>query len=107
MHGQEFEISSGARGTYGESNQIILWVSGLPSNWHATRMVNAMQEKIAEAKSPFTPVGQEEVVGRSIFVLEGMGQQHYYFRSDNLVVWLAVNSDLADQVLFETLEFYP
>ena len=42
-----------------------------------------------------------------IFELDGLGQRHYYFRSGLLVIWIAVNNDLAEDALSELLMFYP
>jgi len=36
-----------------------------------------------------------------------MGQQHYYFRPGNLVIWLTVNDQEAELALQQALEFYP
>lgn len=44
---------------------------------------------------------------RVVYVLEGMGQKHYYSQAKNLVIWLAVEPGLADQALQQTLEVYP
>jgi len=67
-----------------------------------------MREKITSSTGlPFTPAGERQIDGRTIYLLEGMGQQHFYFQSGNLVVWMAVDPPLADQALTEILAFYP
>jgi len=35
-----------------------------------------------------------------------MGQKHYYFRAENLVIWLAVDPAYADDALQQILEVY-
>ena len=70
-------------------------------------MTSAMQEKIAEGNSPFTPVNEINDRNRTIYVLEGMGQKHFYFQSGNLVIWLASDEATADQALQQILEAYP
>ena len=106
LHGKQFPITSGSIGIYG-NQQITLWAAGVYSNSMALDMVKAMREKIAKGNSPFTPLEQFHLGNRSIDVLEGMGQKHYYFQSKNLVIWLAVSPALADPVLQQILEVFP
>ena len=106
LHSKQFPITSGAIGVYG-NNEITLWAAGAPSEAIALEMTNAMQEKIAKGNSPFTPLERFNRGNRIIYVLEGMGQKHYYFQSKNLVIWLAVSPALADQAIQQILEVYP
>jgi hypothetical protein len=105
LHGQAFPVDYGAVGIYG-NHQMTLWVAGTASDATAGQMTAAMQQKIAEGNSPFTPLDEIDTGNRRVFVLEGMGQQHYYFQSQNLVVWLAVDSAFADEALQQILEVY-
>jgi len=106
LHGKQFPVTSGSIGVYG-NNEITLWAAGALSAAIALEMTNAMQEKIAQGNSPFTPLEQFNQGNRTIHVLEGMGQKHYYFQSQNLVIWLAVDPALADQALQQILEVFP
>jgi hypothetical protein len=106
LHGKQFPVTSGSIGVYG-NNEITLWAAGAPSVAIALEMTNAMKEKIAKGNSPFTPLDQFDQGNRTIYVLEGMGQKHFYFQSKNLVIWLAVSPAIADQALQQTLEVYP
>ena len=105
LHGQEFPVNFGAIGTYG-SREITLWVAGAPSESIALEMTNSMREKIAQGNSPFTPINEINDRNRKVYVLEGMGQQHFYFQSENLVIWLAVEPAFADDALQQILEVY-
>ena len=105
LHGKEFPVVAGAIGIYGDS-QITLWVAGAGSESTAIEMTRAMQSKIAQGNSPFTPVNEINDRNRKIYALEGMGQKHYYFQSNNLVIWLAVDPNLADEALQQILEIY-
>lgn len=106
LHGQQFPLTSGAVGIYG-NHQATLWVAGAPLKMMSAEMVNAMQEKIAEGRSPFTPTGEISDNGRTIYSLEGMGQNHHYFQSGNLVIWLAVDADVSETALQQLKEYYP
>lgn len=106
LHGKQFPLTSGAVGIYGD-HRATLWVAGAPLNLMAARMVTAMRDKIAEGNSPFTPSGEYQYNKRTIYVLEGMGQKHFYFQSQNLVIWLAADADIADAALQQLKEIYP
>ena len=106
LHGKQFPLTSGAIGIYGDQ-QVTIWAAGTSSDSIAAQMVDAMQDRIAEGNSPFTPVTEGNNNSRLVYILEGMGQKHFYFQSKNLVVWVAVDPALADTVIQEVLEAYP
>ncbi len=106
LHGKQFPLTSGAIGYYG-NQQATLWVAGAPLNFMASRMIEAMRAKIAEGNSPFTPMTEIKDGVRTVYVLEGMGQKHFYFQSENLIVWLAADPSIADEALEQILEVYP
>ncbi len=104
MHGQEFQLNQGAVGSYGE---ITLYVAGTPFSFMAGRMIKDMRDKIASADTPFTALAERDYGRRTVYELVGMGQKHYYFRSGNLVVWLAVNEEIGELALQHALDYYP
>jgi len=106
LHGKQFPISLGSIGIYG-NHQITLWVAGVPTDSIAFEMVEAMQGKIAQGNSPFTPLEQFNQGNRTIYALEGMAQKHYYFQSKSLVIWLAADPAIADAAIQQILEVYP
>lgn len=106
LHGKQFPLTSGAIGIYGD-RQITVWVAGTSSESSASQLVESMRKRIAEGNSPFTPLTQTNSNNRSIYILDGMGQKHFYFQSKNLVIWVAVEPALADTAIQQTLEVYP
>jgi uncharacterized protein YneF (UPF0154 family) len=106
MHGKEFPIEFGEIGIYG-NREITVWVAGAATRASALQMTSAMQEKIAQGNSPFTPTNEIQNKERKVYVLDGMGQRHYYFQSNNLVIWLAANPPVADAAIQQILEVYP
>ena len=106
MHGKEFPVTSGDIGYYGDG-AITLWVAGIFTDSIATEMVDSMQARIAEGNSPFTPVNEIQNGRRTVYALDGMGQKHYYFQSNRLVIWLAAQPSLAVDALQQILEVYP
>jgi hypothetical protein len=107
MHGQGFDLNKGSVGFYGRDDEITLYVAGTPFSFMAGRLLTAMRDKIAAEDSPFVPIGEHEIEGHKVYELEGMGKKHFYFRSRELIVWLAVDPAIASLVLQQVLEFYP
>jgi hypothetical protein len=108
LHGKQFEQTTGAMGTYrnGVAN-ATLWVSQFPGRVIAQQIVEAMRAKIAEGNSPFTPTGAQLQGNRTVYSLDGMGQQHFFFQSNDLVIWLSADPGVASQALRKMLEVYP
>ena len=107
LHGQEFQLNQGAVGSYGAHNEITLYIAGTPFVFMAGRMINDMRDKITGSDTPFTPIAEMDNGKRSVYQLSGLGQEHYYFKSGNLVIWLAVDEDLAEAALSQALDYYP
>jgi hypothetical protein len=107
LHGQGFTLTSGSVGVFGDRDEVILWVAGTPSVSLAGRLVEDMETRIAEGKSPFSPIGVRQIGERPVYELTGMGQKHFYFQSGQRVVWLAVDHGLGEQALMEAMDFYP
>ncbi len=108
LHNKSFPLSSGAAAMYGRSGEMVmLWVTGTPARPMAAKMISDMKTAIEEADSPFTPVGVRNISDRTVHELTGMGQQHFYFQSAALVVWLSVDEPIAEIALAEALDFYP
>jgi hypothetical protein len=107
LHSQGFPLNKGSAGSYGNHGEIRIWVAGTPIGFMAGGLMTAMKDAIERGDSPFSPLGELEIQGRTVYELEGMGQQHYCFRSGDLIVWVAVDDSLTEQVLKSVLEFYP
>ncbi len=107
LHQQAFPLSSGAIGIYGETEQVVLWVSSAEDRSVAEELITRMYAAIAAGRSPFTPLPEMELAGRVVYPLEGLGQQHYYFQSGALVIWAAADPSLAEAALQELMEVFP
>jgi len=107
LHNLKFPLSSGAVAVYGSQGKVTLWVSGAPTKWMAKRLTSDMEARIAEGNSPFNPIGARNDGSRAIYELDGLGQKHFYFQSNNLLIWVAADHEIAENVLSEILLFYP
>ena len=107
MHGQDFQLKQAAVGTYGNEDQVIIYVAETDTKSMAGRLITAMRDRIAAVGSPLEPISEREIGQRMVYELEGMGQRHFYFRSDQFILWLAVDEDFAEEALRQVLRFYP
>jgi hypothetical protein len=107
LHKQQFDLISGDIGVYGRPTEVIIWIMSASSELLAQKMVEDMEVRIAELESPFRPAGTLEYDRRKIYISDGMGQIHYYFRSGSRVVWISCSQSLAERALQEVLSFYP
>lgn len=107
MHGQDFQLKQAAVGTYGNEDQVIIYVAGTDTRSLAGQLISAMRDKIAAVDSPFEPIAEREINQRMVYELDGMGQRHFYFKSDQLIIWLAVDEGIAEDALRQVLRFYP
>ena len=106
LHGKSFALVDGAAGSYG-GGQVTLWVSQAQTTSSAEEILFAMRDRIAEGDSPFTPLSESTRGQRTVYEAEGMGQIHYYFQSNDLVIWLAVEVTIASTALTDALEHFP
>jgi hypothetical protein len=107
MHQQGFSLNRGAIGSYGEQGQIVIYAAGTPFGLTTSSLVRDMREKIAAVDSPFAPIAEREINRRRVYELIGLGQKHFYFRSGDLIIWLAADESLAEEALAQVLDYYP
>jgi hypothetical protein len=106
LHGVDFALEDAGIGQYGTQGEITLWVSVEPDAATAAELNDLMTEKINEGRSTFTLPEIQQFGGTPVYVLEGLGQMHYYWQASDLILWLAADHDIANQVLGECLNFY-
>jgi hypothetical protein len=107
LHSKGFPLISGGVGIYGSQDEATLWVTGTILNATASGMVRTMEEKIGQNDTPFQTVGVIDHNGHSVQELSGLGQRHFYFKAGPLVIWLAADPSLAEEALYDAMEFYP
>jgi hypothetical protein len=105
LHGKEFPLEDGAVAIYGSRN-VILWISDAGDNSDAKELTELMKIRISEGRSPFKEQGKFVQNGITIYELEGLGQQHFYWQSGRLVLWLAADDEFAETALMETIDIY-
>ena len=106
LHGRAFPLASAAFARYGPSGEASLWIAGTASEDAAAELLEAMRLAIETADSPFTPLEPKRIAGVTVYPLRGMGQEHMYFQSGRLVLWLAADAGVAEAARLSVVEAY-
>jgi hypothetical protein len=106
LHGQEFKLSRGAVGYYGQGRHATLWVAGTPFAYQAPAVLAAMQRSLNSGRFPYQPAGQVQIDGVTVEMLQGVDSLHFYFQNGPYVVWLQADPDFAQEFLAEAVAFY-
>lgn len=107
LHGRTFLLASAALARYGPAGEANLWIAGTASEDEAAALLEAMRLAIETADSPFTPLEPQLIAGVTVYPLRGMGQEHMYFQSGRLVLWLAADAGVAEAARLAVVEAYP
>ena len=72
----------------------------------AREAMESMARVMEETEHEFTHLMPRTVKGKKVFMALGHGQAHYFFARDNELVWLAVDTEVAEAALEEVLMNY-
>jgi len=106
LHGEVFPLASAEIARYGSHREATLWVAAAASEAGAAELIGAMRRALARGDSPFTPLEPLLVDGMTLYPLRGMDQEHVYFQSDRLVIWLASDPSVAEAARKAVVEAY-
>ncbi len=96
LHGKGFDLASGYRASYsGEGKQATLWVGQAKDLQTAQDMTEEMAKKIGAGNAMFTDLQTLNIGGRTLFSVNGQGQQHYFYASGDKIVWVALDPSQA------------
>lgn len=102
LHNKAFELTGGYRADYGDGNQVAtLWVAQAKDDASALALTQDMAKKIGAGNAMFKNLQALSINGREIYVVDGQGQQHYFYAHGDQIVWLAIDSSLAANALHE------
>ncbi len=108
MHGKDIRLVRGFIAQYaGNGARATLWVGWAESEAAAQALTDRMTAKIGPDHPIFQGLRVLTLDGRTVYAATGQGQQHYYFRSGAAVVWVAVDSTAAQEVVHDTLRLFP
>lgn len=114
MHGKKLDDCKNFIGYYGSNDsKNILYASVYEDAEKAKSHIMNMAMKISGGSTVFSPLtysgmGQETKSGMghdAHFETEGMGLKHYFYRTDNILIWWQVEPDKAEITYNDLLKF--
>lgn len=106
MHGKKLDDCKNFIAVYGNNySKNILYVSVYKNDEKAETNIKNMSMKMAKGSSVFSPLTHNKIGDSVYFETEGMGLKHYFYRTDNILIWWQVESDKALATFNDLLKF--
>jgi len=106
MHGKKLDDCKNYIAIYGSNHsKNILYVSVYENAEKAETNIKNMAIKMANVSSVFSPLTQTKIGNKVYFETKGMGLEHYFYRTDNILIWWQVELDKAEATLNDLLTF--
>ena len=100
LHNKEFALIGGYRADYADGKQTAtLWVAQANDETSALALTQDMAKKIGAGNRMFQNLQTLSINGREIYVVDGQGQQHYFYAKGDKIVWLAIHPTHAPDAL--------
>lgn len=107
MHGGEWDFEEGHVGHYetSEGKSATIWVSIFQNRTQAQNTTQIMTIEINKGDTPFSiteEINTNTNGVENVYYTYGMGQDHYYWQKENMVIWIALtnmNRDEQSQLL--------
>jgi hypothetical protein len=100
MHGKSFDLKDGYRADYVDgSASATLWVGQAQSADAAQTLAQEMADQIKAGNPMFTNLQELSIANRTLYEVNGQGQLHFFYASNDKLVWLATDSDHAADAL--------
>jgi len=108
LHGKSIPSRDGFVAHYERDGAVaMLYVSraylGPIARWQLSRMVAGIRRGASNAEGRFTHLKAREQDGLALYSALGLGQIHYFYRSEATIVWLAADPEVARQALADTV----
>jgi hypothetical protein len=106
MHGKTLDDCKNYIAHYGnDPSKNILYVSVYENAETAKTNLKRMAMKMANGSSVFSPLTHTKMGDTICFETEGMGLKHYFYRTDNILIWWQVEPDYAETTTNDLLKF--
>ena len=106
MHGKKLDDCKNIIAIYGsDHSKNILYVSVYENAEKAERNIKSMAMKMASGSSVFSPLKHSKMGDNVHFETGGMGLKHYFYRTDNILIWWQVEQDKALATYNDLLKF--
>ena len=104
LHWQEVTDSRTEIGFYkGSSGEAVIYATYYLSAEEAAEFEKQMTGKISAENTPFIMGKYMDIEGKQIYRTFGMGQTHYVFSHNNVLIWVSAGTAWAEDFLKEYL----
>ncbi len=106
LHGKAFEFDEGYIGAYkGDAGEATLWISEYGVAEEASADIELMVHKIRTgSQQVFGHFLEQSIEEIPVYFVVGMGQAHYFFHYERLILWLAVEPPVAKEAITDLIE---
>ncbi len=106
MHGKKLDDCKNYIAVYGDNrSKNILYASVYENAEKAETNLKNMAIKMANGSSVFSPLTHTKIGDKVYFETKGMGLKHYFYRTDNILIWWQVELDKAEATLNDLFKF--
>ncbi len=106
MHGKQLDDCKNYIAYYGSNDsKNILYVSVYKNAETAKTNLKSMATKMASGSSVFSPLKHSKMGDNVHFETNGMGLKHFFYRTDNILIWWQVEPDEAEASYNDLLKF--
>jgi hypothetical protein len=106
MHGKKLDDCKNLIAYYGNNqSKNILYVSVYESSEIAKKNLKSMAMKMANGSPVFSPLKHGKMEKNVHFETDGMGLKHYFYRTDNILIWWQVDPNKAETTYNDLIKF--
>ena len=106
MHGKKLDDCKNYIAVYGDNrSKNILYASVYENAEKAETNLKNMAIKMANGSSVFSPLTHTKIGDKGYFETKGMGLKHYFYRTDNILIWWQVELDKAEATWNDLFKF--
>jgi hypothetical protein len=106
MHGKNLDDCKNLIAHYGNNpSKNILYISVYKNDEKAKENLKRMAMKMANGSPVFSPLTYSKMGKNVHFETDGMGLKHYFYRTDNILIWWQVEPDKAEATYKDLLKF--
>ena len=106
MHGKKLDDCKNFIAYYGNNDsKNILYVSVYNDDEKAKTNLKSMAMQMASGSPVFSPLKHSKMGKNVHFETQGMGLKHYFYRTDNILIWWQVEPDIAVASYNDLLKF--
>jgi len=107
LHGKRMGLANGYVGEYrGENGNATVYYSVAKNEDISVRLLEFMVKRIGEGNKYFQGLKEERRGSFIFYSVTGMGQNHFFFRIADKVIWIAADAPVAEMFLDESLKIY-